>query len=184
MAPGSAATINVAIIPLSKLFLFLFPKSQVQVQIGIGGEICAAPQHEGRPFNSATIERPPVPVPAPFAADAGTSVRLIDLAWGRSGDKGNLFNVAIIARKPEYLPYIRAALTIDAVGNWFAHLYPEGVSPKVDVFDMPGPHAINYVLRDSMDGGILMSPRVDNAAKGMAQQLLEHPVTLPKALLN
>jgi len=184
MAPGSAATINVAIIPLSKLFLFLFPKSQVQVQIGIGGEIFAAPQHEGRPFNPATIERPPVPVPAPFAADAGTSVRLIDLAWGRSGDKGNLFNVAIIARKPEYLPYIRAALTIDAVGNWFAHLYPEGVSPKVDVFDMPGPHAINYVLRDSMDGGILMSPRVDNAAKGMAQQLLEHPVTLPKALLN
>jgi hypothetical protein len=180
MAPGSTATISGNIAPLSKLFLFLLPKSQVHASVGIGGKIIDVPVNEGQPFDSASLKTPPVPTPAPFAQDAATTVPLIDLAWGRSGEKGNLFNVAVIARKPEYLPYIRAALTADAVGNWFAHLYPADASPKVDIFDMPGPHAINYVVRDSMDGGILVSPRVDHAAKGMAQQLLEFPVTIPK----
>ena len=42
-------------------------------------------------------------------------VPLIALAWGRSGDKGNKANIGIIARQPEYLPYICAALTEDVV---------------------------------------------------------------------
>jgi hypothetical protein len=180
MAPGSTATISGNISPLAKLFLFLLPKTQVQASVGIGGKILPSPQHEGQPFNAASLQTPPVPAPAPFAHDAAVTVPLIDLAWGRSGEKGNLFNVAVIARKPEYLPYIRASLTAEAVGNWFAHLYPADATPKVDIFDMPGPHAINYIVRDSMDGGILVSPRVDHAAKGMAQQLLEFPVTIPK----
>lgn len=184
MAPGSAATINVAINPLPKLFLFLLPKTQVTVNVGIDGKTLPAPQHEGQPFNPASIERPPVPTPPPFDAASADAVPLIRLAWGRSGDKGNLFNVAIIARKPEYLPYIRAALTTQAVGEWFRHLYPEDTDPKTEMFDIPGCHAINYVLRDSMDGGILISPRVDSAAKGMAQQLLEHPVTIPKTVFT
>jgi hypothetical protein len=184
MAPGSSATINISITALSKIFLFLLPKTLVQASVGIGGNLLPAPQHEGHQFDPNLIRRPAVPVPAPFAAEAVGSVPLISLAWGRSGDKGNLFNVAIIARKAEFLPFIRAALTVEAVGQWFAHLYPPHVAPKVDVFDVAGCNAINYVLRDSMDGGILMSPRVDNAAKGMAQQLLEFPVTIPKAVFG
>jgi hypothetical protein len=38
-------------------------------------------------------------------------VPLVRLAWRRSAEKDNLFNIAVIARRPEYLPYIRAALT-------------------------------------------------------------------------
>jgi hypothetical protein len=184
MAPGSAATINVAITALSKLFLFLLPKTAVAVSVVSGGEKQPAPQYEGRPFDPRTINRPAVPVAAAVSAAVSETVPLIRLAWGRSGDKGNLFNVAIIARRPEFLPFIRAALPAEAVGAWFQHLYPPNIAPKVDVFDVPGCSAINFVLRDSMDGGILISPRVDNAAKGMAQQLLEYPVSVPRVLLD
>jgi hypothetical protein len=184
MAPGSSATIQVSITALSRLFLFLRPKNAVQVSVGLGGCILSAPQHTGQFFDPASINRPPVPASAAFAAGDAVTVPLIRLAWGRSGDKGNLFNVAVIARQPAFLPFIRAALSVEAVGQWFAHLYPEDTAPKVDVFDVPGCNAINYVLRESMDGGILISPRVDNAAKGMAQQLLEFPVPIPKALIG
>jgi hypothetical protein len=183
MAPGTTATLHVAIAALSKLFLFLLPKTEVQVSVTVDGRTLPSPQHEGRPFAVESIIRPAVPRPG-AAADALEIVPLIRLAWGRSGDKGNLFNVAVIARKPQYLPYIRAALTTKAVGNWFAHLYAKNVVPKVDVYDVPGFYAVNYVLCDSLDGGILISPRVDSAAKGMAQQLLEFPIALPRNLLS
>jgi hypothetical protein len=39
------------------------------------------------------------------------SVPLVKLAVARSGDKGNHSNIGVMARKPEYLPYIRAALS-------------------------------------------------------------------------
>jgi len=184
MAPGSAATINVAITALSKLFLFLLPKSQVEVSVISGEKMLPVLKYTGRPFDPKSIRRPAVPVSGTVSAANAETVPLIRLAWGRSGDKGNLFNVAIIARQPAFLPFIRSALSAEAVGGWFRHLYPVDVAPEVDVFDVPGCSAINFVLRDSMDGGILISPRVDNAAKGMAQQLMEYPISIPGDFLN
>ncbi len=181
MAPGSAATINVAIAPLSKLCLFLLPKTRVEVSVTVAGETRPAPQYAGQKFNPASLVRPFVP-PLPDLTDATETVPLIRLAWGRSGDKGNLFNVAVLARKPEFLPYIRAALPAQAIAAFFAHLSDKPLN--VSAYEVPGFNAINYVVPDSMDGGILMSPRVDNAAKGMAQQLLEFPVRVPPGLLD
>ncbi|TZG29393.1 acyclic terpene utilization AtuA family protein [Sphingomonas montanisoli] len=181
MAPGATATSGRTLVPLSKLFLFLVPKANVEVKVTVAGKTMVMPKAEAHPFDPATIARPTRP--EPVAAGAGwAEVPLIKLAWGRSGDKGNLFNVAAIARKDAYLPYIRAALTPESVGQWFGHLYPEGVKPRVTMFDVPGFNAINFVVHDSMDGGILVSPKVDSAAKGMAQQLLEMPIKVPAEL--
>ncbi len=47
---------------------------------------------------------------------------------------------------------------------------------------MPSIHALNFVVDESMAGGINKSPRLDTGAKGMAQQLLEFPVPVPAAL--
>jgi hypothetical protein len=57
----------------------------------------------------------PVP-PTPLVGDAlppfrRIEVPLVRLAVARSGDKGNDANIGVMARKPEYLPAIRAALT-------------------------------------------------------------------------
>jgi hypothetical protein len=111
-----------------------------------------------------------------------TEVPLIRLAYGRSGDKGDLFNIGIIARKPEYLPHIRAALTPDAVAAWFGHAFADTAKPRVDRFEVPGIHALNFVLHEALDGGITASPRLDKVAKAMAQQLLEFPVPVSRVL--
>ena len=103
---------------------------------------------------------------------------MIALAWARSGDKGDLFNVGVIARRAEYLPYIRAALTPEAVKDWYAHFN----ASKVLRYDLPGFSALNFVVDESLAGGINNSPRLDAAAKGMAQQLLEFPVPVSPAI--
>jgi hypothetical protein len=106
-------------------------------------------------------------------------VPLIALAVGRSGDKGNAANIGIIARRPNYLPWIRAALTPEAVRAFFAHT---GVS-RVERFDLPGIHAINFVLHDALGGGGVASLRIDPQGKAFAQMLMDHPVEIPGGLL-
>ena len=92
-----------------------------------------------------------------------------DLAHARSGDKGNDCNVGVLARHPAYLPYLRKHLTSEAVASYFAHT---GCT-TVDRFDVPGISGLNFVLRDSLDGGGIASLRDDPLGKAFAQMLLD-----------
>ena len=163
--------------PVTRMFSFLLHKEKLYANVLVDGR--EVPFRAGRAdvFRPSMVERPPAP-PEPQDADTVSTVPLISLAWARSGDKGDLFNVGVIARKPEYLPYIRAALTPEAVRDWYAHFG----ATRVDRFDLPGFNALNFVVDESLAGGINNSPRLDAAAKGMAQQLLEFPVPVSRAL--
>jgi hypothetical protein len=168
-------------LPITKLFSFLIDKKKVQAVVTIDDRSEPAPVPVDGGFNPGMIERPRA-APDPSAEAGWASVPLIALAWGRSGDKGDLFNVAAIARKPEYLPYIRAALTPKAVAAWYRHFLADAEHARVDRYDVPGINALNFVVHDSLAGGINSSPRLDSAAKGMAQQLLEFPIPVPRAV--
>lgn len=105
-------------------------------------------------------------------------VPLITLAWARSGDKGNTANIGVIARRPEWLPHLRAELTEARVAEWLAHR----VQGSVTRYDVPGIHALNFVCTEALDGGGIASLRNDPLGKGMAQILLAMPVRAPKTL--
>ncbi len=186
MAPGSTVVFNHSTIAISTLFMCLVPKASVPVSVIVNGQRTAMSVASGRPRQPDTTPAPVVPIAQMSAAEQReqAEVPLIELAWARSGEKGNLFNIAVIARRADYLPYIGRSLTAERVAERFAFLYPPYISPRVEVFSVPGCHALNFVLHDSMDGGLLVSPRVDNGAKGMAQQLLELTVSVPAAILG
>ena len=106
-------------------------------------------------------------------------VPLIRLAYGRSGDKGDISNIGLIARRPEYLPLLRAEVTAERVADWLGHL----VKGPVTRYDLPGFDALNFVCEAALDGGGMASLRNDSLGKGMAQILLTMPVPMPKAFL-
>lgn len=166
--------------PLTDMAFCLIGGDRAQAVVRLdGAEVpFTAPPQGG--FDSAAIVR--APVPAAPAAPGTVAVPLIRLAWARSGDKGRLFNVAVIARKAEYLPYLRAALSEQVVADWYRHLFDDPATGRVERFDVPGIHALNFVVHDAQGGGINVSPRLDAAAKSMAQLLLEIPVPVPAAL--
>ncbi len=127
----------------------------------------------------------PVPPPQDVrAVDAAmpegdlVEVPLVRLAWARSGDKGNHSNIGVIARRPEWLPWLRAQLTGQRVKAWLAHL----VAGEVTRYDLPGLHALNFLCTEALDGGGMASLRNDPLGKGMAQILLEMPVQVPHDL--
>jgi hypothetical protein len=165
--------------PVVRLFSLLVPKGEVPVEISIGGVSTPLPDP------CAIVAGSVPPASAPGVADIPprqptVEVPLIRLAWGRSGDKGDFANIGVIARRPEYLPYIRAALTPEAVAGVFAH-YLEG---PVERFDLPGAHALNFLLHDVLGGGGITSLRIDPQGKTYAQVLLDHPIPVPADLLG
>lgn len=180
MAVGTSINLATSVMPLTGIFLFLIDKRLVVPTMTINGVTQELPAHPGSPIND---ERPvPAEFLRPTALEGDHIASLVDLAWARSGDKGHLFNVAVIARKPEYLPYLQAALTPEAVGEWYRHFGPDGRAPRVDCFDVPGLHALNFVVHDALQGGINASTQLDPAAKGMAQMLLRFPIRIPGAI--
>jgi len=134
-------------------------------------------------FDPAEVVRPPVPE-APAVENAMTKRPLIDLAWARSGDKGDAFNIGVIARKPEYLPWIRRALSEEAVKGFFAHEFEGAEHPKVVRYELPGLQALNLHCIQALGGGQFSSLRLDPLAKGKAQQLLDMEIEVPASLVG
>jgi hypothetical protein len=178
MAPGSSISIVNGAKQLNRIGAFLLPKSEVPLTLHIDGRSMPAPVATDGVMAAAVAPAPPA---APEDLDGGT-VPLFALAYARSGDKGDLFNVGVIARKPGYLPAIHAALTDDAVLDHYRHLALDPVKVSLDRFFMPGFDGVNFVIHGCMQGGMANCLMVDAGAKGMAQLLLEHPVRIPRAL--
>jgi hypothetical protein len=164
--------------PIVRLFSFLVPKADHPATVDLEGRRIVVPFVQAGVFAPADVERPDA-AGAPDLAEPLVEVPLLALAWGRSGDKGDSFNVGIIARRPEFLPWIRAALTPERVARTFAHEFAEGGPARVERFEVPGMNALNFLLHAALGGGGVASMRIDMLAKGKAQQLLETPILVP-----
>ena len=175
---GGAPTIS----PVARVFSILLPRSEIPATVSIGDQtLTVIPAAPARAFEPAMVERPAVPdAPEP---EALVSVPLIDVAWARSGDKGDAFNIGVIARRPELLPWIRANLTEAKVKAWFAHEFEGAAAPQVIRYELPGMEALNFHCIQALGGGQNSSLRLDALAKGKAQQLLDIEVEVPERLL-
>lgn len=170
--------------PVMRLFSTTLPRERVTAAVHLDGERVVVPvPAPSRTFDPADIVRPQPPA-EPQSNEAMTARPLIELAWARSGDKGDAFNVGVIARRPEYLPWIRAALTEAAVRDWFAHEFADPARARVDRYDVPTLDALNFHLHQALGGGQFASLRLDPLAKGKAQQLLDFPIPVPESLAS
>jgi len=169
-----------AVSPLIRPLAFMLPKRAVDVSFTLEGHRhpVAVPLHGGVLPVAAGRDEPPAFDAAAFAAQETTTVPLVRLAWGRSGDKGNLSNIGVIARRPEWLPLLWDRLTPARVREWFAYL----MQGDVERFWLPGIGAINFLLHEALDGGGPASRRLDPLGKGMAQMLLDMPIEVPERI--
>ena len=185
MAPGTTGLVGgrPAPSPVIRLFSFLVSKATVPIRLQIGDDRRVVEVPPGGGFDAAALgparhyEAAPTAQhgeTAPTARSGERTVPLIELAHGRSGDKGDKANIGILARKPEYLPLLSRWLTPERVATHFAHNRPS----TVERFDLPGCGAMNFVLHDVLGGGGMASLRTDNLAKCYAQVLLSMPVPL------
>jgi hypothetical protein len=103
------------------------------------------------------------------------AIRLSDIAHGRSGDKGNHANVAVIAYTPAGFAWLRRHLTAEVVARYFARLGPS----RVERFEAANLLAVNFLLYDVLAGGASRSLRVDTQGKTLALALLQMLIEPP-----
>lgn len=183
MAPGLTGIVGgrPTVYPVIRLFSFLVDKSACTLEVEIDGQRQPVALPEVAAFDATQIAAAAA-LPAP-AGSAEASVPLVQLAVARSGDKGNHSNIGVMARKPEYLAWIAAALTPEAVAQWMGHVL-DPQAGKVSRWHLPGSHSLNFLLENALGGGGVASLRIDPQGKAFAQQLLEFPIPVPRALAD
>ncbi|WP_284090097.1 acyclic terpene utilization AtuA family protein [Acinetobacter pittii] len=166
--------------PVIKLFSFLIDKNQVSVEIDFEGKRYPVEIPQG-----VSTEQLPTLKAGENAIYQGDEIEvpLIEIAHARSGDKGNHSNIGVIARKADYLPWIRAALTEEAVASYMQHVL-DAEKGRVIRYELPGLNALNFILENALGGGGVASLRIDPQGKAFAQQLLDMPVKVPAHLLE
>jgi hypothetical protein len=108
------------------------------------------------------------------------TVKLLKIAHGRSGDKGNGSNVGIIARHPEIYSFLEKNLTADRVKEHMKHV----CKGEVERYEMPNIGALNFILNESLGGGGTVSLKLDAQGKTHASQVLRMDVDVPEELLK
>lgn len=169
--------------PVIKLFSFLVDKDHLNLEVDINGERHRVEIPKGTDLNVNTLPA------GEIAQLTGQEIEvpLVTVAHARSGDKGNYSNIGVIARQPEFLPWIRASLTEENVAEYMKHVFEgtaEGQTNKVIRYELPGMNALNILLENALGGGGIASLRIDPQGKAFAQQLLDMPVKIPAALLK
>ncbi len=106
-------------------------------------------------------------------------VKLSELAYARSGDKGDGSNVGVVAFRPEGFAFLREQLTVERVKEHFREI----CLGAVDRYEAPNILALNFILHDSLGGGGSESLKTDAQGKthglGILMMELEVPDDLP-----
>ncbi|HAV5936622.1 TPA: DUF1446 domain-containing protein [Acinetobacter baumannii] len=166
--------------PVIKLFSFLIDKNQLNIEIDFGGKRYPVEIPQG--VSTEQLLTLTAGENAVYQGDE-IEVPLIEIAHARSGDKGNHSNIGVIARKADYLPWIRAALTEQSVASYMQHVL-DAEKGRVIRYELPGLNALNFMLENALGGGGVASLRIDPQGKAFAQQLLDMPVKVPAHLLE
>ena len=95
-------------------------------------------------------------------------VPLAEVAHTRSGDKGDIVNIGVIAWKPEQYPVLLREVTAERVLTFFG----DRVTGPVERYELPNLHALNFVLHGALGGGGTLSLRIDAQGKTFGAALL------------
>jgi len=102
-------------------------------------------------------------------------VKLRDIAHTRSGDKGDISNISVIAHRMEDFPLLQRAVTPQAVKACLAGI-AKGSAVR---HELPGLGALNFVLHGALGGGVTRSLALDAHGKCLAALLLDLDILTP-----
>src|SRR5882672_445071 len=103
-------------------------------------------------------------------------VALIRIAHARSGDKGDCANIGLIALEPRYYAALVEQVTAERVKEHFREL----CRGRVERFELPNLHALNFLLYEALDGGGTISLKTDAQGKVFSTALLRMEIEVTR----
>jgi hypothetical protein len=96
-------------------------------------------------------------------------MQLKEIAHSRTGDKGNIANISVIAYRKEDYPILKEKLSPERVKAYLGDI----VKGAVIRYELPQLAALNFVLYDALGGGVTRSLALDKHGKSLSSVLLE-----------
>ncbi len=96
-------------------------------------------------------------------------MKLRELAHSRTGDKGDISNISVIAFDQKDYPLLEAQVTVERVKQVFAGV----VHGEVVRYAIPSIGALNFVMQKALGGGVTRSLALDAHGKCLASALLD-----------
>ena len=96
-------------------------------------------------------------------------MKLRDIAHSRTGDKGNISNISLIAWNEEDYKTLVLHVTAEKVKAWFGDI----VMGEVIRYELPELAALNFVMYNALGGGVTRSLALDMHGKGLSAALLD-----------
>ncbi|MEI8025970.1 MAG: acyclic terpene utilization AtuA family protein [Pseudomonadota bacterium] len=128
-----------------------------------------------------TASSPNASVAAVIAENTkSTYAPLYAIALARSGDKGDMANIGVLARSPLAYKFICETLSAQTVKNWFQEL----CKGKVTRYRLDKLQGLNFLLDEALGGGGTMTLRTDAQGKTFSQALLRQRVAIPNNVLE
>ena len=101
--------------------------------------------------------------------------KLRDIAHSRTGDKGNISNISVIAFDARDYPLLCAQVSATRVKAHFEGI----VFGEVVRYELPNIAALNFVLDRALGGGVTRSLALDAHGKSLSSALLDLEIELP-----
>ncbi len=96
-------------------------------------------------------------------------MRLKDIAHSRTGDKGDISNISLIAYKSEDYKILKEKVTTEVVKEYFKDI----CHGEVKRYEIDSIGALNFVLDKTLGGGVTRSLSLDKHGKSLSMALLE-----------
>lgn len=96
-------------------------------------------------------------------------MKLWEIAHSRTGDKGNISNLSLIAYDMADYQLLADRVTPEKVKEWFGDI----VKGEVVRYELPQLGAMNFVMYDALGGGVTRSLSLDKHGKGLSSYLLD-----------
>ena len=96
-------------------------------------------------------------------------MKLREIAHSRTGDKGNISNISVIAYDAKDYPLLLAQVTADRVQAHISGI----VAGEVVRYELPNLAALNFVMDQALGGGVTRSLALDAHGKSLSSALLD-----------
>jgi hypothetical protein len=96
-------------------------------------------------------------------------MKLRELAHSRSGDKGDISNISVIAFDPANYAFLAEHVTAERVAAHFGDV----ITGTVTRYQLANLGALNFVLTGALGGGVVRSLALDAHGKSLSSALLE-----------
>ena len=107
-------------------------------------------------------------------------VKLAALAFARSGDKGDVSNIGIMAKTKNTYDFLEKAITPAKVKEYFRGM----VKGQVEIYRLPNIDSLEIILRRALGGGATCTLRFDQTGKSMGPVLLGMEIEVSDELLK